>query len=298
MSVLVYGGFAVVVGSFCNHQTKKGDKTRRRHTRRTTKVNLKQNILFISTVRTRYEAKAESAILMHGFLLLQLLFLYANSDTAPLSTYTLVETQIKCASEEDCRRHFNNSWCHGTGFACLHHQCKRIPDYPCRSAQRCREETHQCEDVQCTRDTECDNQIYCDGAEICHEERCVMDPSRPSCLYLGGVCDEQGRTCHLPDVQRQWQKERRSERQQQNKILSRLSQHHDQGGGDGGGDRSLVERAIFKSKSNGTPSNQTDLDDTTVNITAVSIIGVFIALLFIVILVMVVSKSARLSKQY
>ena len=141
-------------------------------------------------------------------LCLVALLLLVSSSTAVLYPHTLLNTEVKCKTTGDCETHHNHSWC-VKGVLCIHHYCKLVPDHPCRLAtQQCIESEKRCVDKKCTRDEECNNAIYCDGEEICSKDGvCITDPSRPSCHYTGGQCDEIAQTCHQPKVRLAWRSE-------------------------------------------------------------------------------------------
>lgn len=139
-------------------------------------------------------------------LLLLLVAIVSADDSTRLYPFTLINTDLVCETIADCYAYYNNSWC-ATGFLCLRRQCKVIPEFPCRATQVCKEESQLCLDMPCTDDSACDNLVFCDGIEVCRNNVCIMDPQQPSCLYLGGVCDEVARDCQLPRAHQVWQQQ-------------------------------------------------------------------------------------------
>lgn len=139
-------------------------------------------------------------------MLILLLFISVSYGEL-LYPYTLLETSVPCANIKDCTQHYNQSWCLSAGVLCIHHYCKLIPDYPCRSTQLCLESEQECLDKECISDQDCNNGIYCDGVEICSHNHCIVDPQRPSCYYTGGRCDEQAQVCYQSKVRLAWQEE-------------------------------------------------------------------------------------------
>lgn len=148
---------------------------------------------------------------MSGLILLSLFLLISLSRGVSMYPHTLLATDLACTSTTDCKRHYNDSWCASSGILCIHHTCKRIPEYPCRTTQECVEEQHKCIDRQCSTNEECSNDIYCDGEEICTNGRCTTDPERPACINIGGKCDEASRTCTLSEVRLAWRAALRAE---------------------------------------------------------------------------------------
>lgn len=140
-------------------------------------------------------------------LILCLTLISVSYSASVLYPHTLINTEVKCNSISDCKVYYNHSWCASAGVLCIHHYCKLIPDYPCRTTQHCIESEECCVDKECTIDEECNNAIYCDGEEICNQGYCITNPTRPSCYYTGGQCDEFTQTCHQPKVRLAWRSE-------------------------------------------------------------------------------------------
>lgn len=195
-------------------------------------------------------------------LLLLVSIVRSGDDQASLLyPYTLINTDLVCATVADCYAHHNNSWC-ASGLLCLHDRCKAIPEFPCRATQVCQEENQVCLDTSCTDDSECDNQVFCDGVEVCHNGICMMDPQQPSCLYLGGVCDEMARDCQLPRAYQVWQKE----------------------------EANWFNMAVKKEATLEPNSTETT---TTVNLTSLIIIGSVMGVFFIATLIALLTKATQ-----
>lgn len=124
-----------------------------------------------------------------------------------LYPYKLLNTGMVCERADDCQTQTTHSWC-ASAMLCIHRQCRQLLEFPCHATQRCDEETHRCLDVPCHDDSECDNGVFCDGNEVCRDSRCVTDEQYPSCLYLGGMCDEQMRECRFSSVLHHMNKDR------------------------------------------------------------------------------------------
>lgn len=133
-------------------------------------------------------------------------FIASHSGKSVRYPHTLLNTDVRCDSIKDCLVYYNHSWCASAGVLCIHHYCKLVPEYPCRSTQDCLEEEQVCRDKKCVIDEDCNNGVYCDGEEICVRGHCLTDPQRPSCHYTGGGCDEQRQQCYQPKVRLAWDK--------------------------------------------------------------------------------------------
>lgn len=211
------------------------------------------------------------------YILLQVvsLFLVYYGATTQLYPHTLTNTEIRCDSQKDCEVHYNNSWCASAGVMCIHHYCKLIPDYPCRtSTQHCQEvPRRECIDKTCLTDSDCDNGIYCDGIEICSASNkvCITDPERPSCLYTGGQCDEASQTCHQPKVRIAWRS-----------TLSELEKRH--------GGKALSSTTIITANDVLITGNEVISQDTA-GITSLIIIGAFTGLVAIVAVIAVIGRA-------
>jgi hypothetical protein len=194
-------------------------------------------------------------------LLLLLVAIVSTDDSTHLYPFTLINTDLVCETIADCYAYHNNSWC-ATGFLCLRRQCKVIPEFPCRATQVCKEESQLCIDTPCTDDSECDNQVFCDGVEVCRNNICIMDPQQPSCLFLGGVCDEMARDCQLPRAHQLWQKE-----------------------------HSLIN--VVKKKAGDMEGNNSTETTTTVNLTSLIIVGSVMGVIFIGTLIVLLTRATQ-----
>lgn len=189
-----------------------------------------------------------------SLVLFLLVILARADDDTILYPYTLINSDLVCETDSDC---YNGSWC-ASGVLCLHRHCKVIPDFPCRSTQVCQEESQSCLDTPCTDDSECDNQVFCDGVEVCRTGICIMDPQQPSCLYLGGICDETIRDCQLPRAHQVWQQ------------------------------LDVVKKEVSE-------SNTTTETATTVNLTSLIIVGSVVGIIFIATLIALLTKATQIS---
>lgn len=180
---------------------------------------------------------------------------------------TFLNTETPCLSTEECRQHYNYSWCQAAGVVCIHRYCKLIPGYPCKSTHTCLEAEKRCLDKSCARDTDCDNGLYCDGREICQAGKCVVDPAQPNCLYSGGECDEAAKQCYEPKIRQTWRGDER-------------------------------HASLFTSSSSDGPTqaptiNTTSITQSTVNMTALIIISTVMGVIFLIAIIHVVSNSIR-----
>lgn len=179
-----------------------------------------------------------------------------------LYPYTLLSVGVECETVDDCRTHYNGSWCESAGILCVHRSCKRIPNHPCKSTQLCLEAEQRCEPVKCTEDKECDNGVYCDGTEICKEGHCETDVARPNCHYTGGECNEALKQCTLSKSRVAWRSKEKGS-------------------------------TLRTTATTTTDTNTSIISQLQVNVTALIVVAGFIFIVLLIILIYLVSRSIR-----
>lgn len=211
---------------------------------------------------------------MNYLLLLILLGLGLSHAYSPslLYPHTLISTDVPCLTMQDCRLHYNQSWCESADVMCIHRYCKLIPGHPCRATQQCLEAEKRCITKKCVTHEDCDNGIYCDGAEICQGGLCLIDPTQPNCIYTGGECDEAEKKCYEPRVRLAWR---------------------GHSGGGVGQHISLFSTVVTALSAAPTTTNTSVISQTAVNLTGLIIIAVAVGFLFFLIIIFIVSRSIR-----
>jgi hypothetical protein len=201
-------------------------------------------------------------------------FLLIVSGVGNQNQETLLDTELQCKSDQDCLDYYGNEWCK-SGYVCLHKYCRKQPSFPCLSTQKCIESTRLCDPIPCTSDGECNNGVYCDGEEICDAGQCIINPDKPSCINLGGVCDEVNHRCRMPAIAKQWREF--SDRTKPSDFISKES-----------------DQISAQDTPNPTEAPTAEVINlNTVNLTALSIIGATTAIILIIAITILLSRGCR-----